>query len=245
MPATSLAEPVSPIAPAGGDQSAFLRQTMVDCQVRTFDVTDQRLLERMLEVPRESFLPASLAPVAYSDKVLRLAPTHPAGAERHLLPPLILARLIQGAQVTPNDHVLDIASGSGYSTALLAGLAHDVVALESEPEWAAFTRNAIAAHGLQTVSVVEGPLAEGVPAQAPFDLILINGAVEAQLETLFAQLQEGGRLLALTYEENDPTKRAGKAVRFEKIGGEISQRTLFDFSLPVLEAFARAEQFKF
>jgi len=245
MTATSLGEPSPSSNPALGDQSFLLRQTMVDCQVRTFDVTDQRLLQQMLDVPREDFLPASLGPLAYSDMVLNLVPSAPGAATRSLLPPLILARLLQEAGVRPDDRVLDVAPALGYSTALLAGLAKDVSALECESEWVAAMGGAFAAHGLKTVSVFQGPLAGGVASKAPFDLIVINGAVMAHLETLLDQLVDGGRLVAFHYERNDPTRRAGKAVRFEKIGGDISRRVLFDASLPVLDAFAEAERFTF
>ena len=108
-------------------QSALHRRTMVDCQIRTFDVTDQPLLARMLDVPREDFLPPELAPLAYSDTGLQLKS---GGERRTLLPLLVLARLIQGAGVRSADKVLDVGAATGYSSALLAGLAGRVVALE-------------------------------------------------------------------------------------------------------------------
>src|SRR4030081_2701192 len=101
-------------------QSALHRRTMVDCQIRTFDVTDQQLLARMLEVPREHFLPVELAPLAYSDIALQLKPTGPGGERRTLLPPLVLARLIQGAGVVSAGPVLDVGAAPGSSSALLA-----------------------------------------------------------------------------------------------------------------------------
>src|SRR5262249_41154702 len=113
-------------------RSAILRQTMVDRQIRTYDVTDQRILARMLEVPREQFLPADQAELAYSDPARLLNPAEAGKAGRWLLAPLVLARLIQGAQIKPTDNVLDIAAGTGYSSALLAGIAARVHALESE-----------------------------------------------------------------------------------------------------------------
>jgi len=225
-------------------QSEVLRRTMVDCQIRTFDVTDQLLLERLLAVPREIFLPAELAPLAYSDSNLLLRPGEP-GPARSLLPPLILARLIQGARVSATDQVLDIASGSGYSTALLAGLAGDVVAVESDKGLADSMRHSLDAAGLGQVRTFVGPLDQGAASEAPFDIIFINGGVEANLDKLFAQLKDGGRLLAIQHLARDTTGRAGKAVRFEKIGGEISSRVLFDASAPVIDAFRKAEQFTF
>ena len=220
------------------------RRTMVDCQIRTFDVTDRALIDRFLEVPRENFLPAELAPLAYSDMNLQLKP-EPADAAPHvLLAPLVLARLIQGAAVGPADRVLDLASGGGYSVAVLAGLAAYVVALESSQSACAVTRENLDAFGLSAVRTLAGPLDQGAPAAAPFDVILVNGAVETNLEELFAQLKPRGRLVAI-HRAAESAGRAGKAVRFERIGREISKRILFDASAPVLYAFRRKASFVF
>lgn len=226
-------------------QSAFLRQTMVDCQIRTFDVTDQKLLARMLEVPREQFLPVELAQLAYSDSALELKAAAPGEEGRTLLPPLILARLLQGAGVTPADNVLDIAPGTGYSTALLAGLAKRVVALESEHSLYQELRSNLADLEIANVQIVLGPLAVGAPDEGPFDVIFVHGTVEANLGALFAQLKDGGRLLAFNHFPGDPSGHAGKAVRYGKTGGASGSRVLFDASVPVLNAFQKDEQFIF
>jgi protein-L-isoaspartate(D-aspartate) O-methyltransferase len=230
-------------------QSALHRRTMVDCQIRTFDVTDQQLLARMLEVPREHFLPAELEQLAYSDIALQLKPAGPGEERRTLLPPLVLARLIQGAGVGSTDTVLDVGAATGYSSALLAGLAGRVVALESERSSYNALYNALRSNldsfGLAKVQTLQAPLAEGAPEEAPFDLIFINGAVEANLEALFAQLKDGGRLVAIKPLPGDPTGRAGKAVRYEKIDGGKGYRVLFDASAPVLDAFRQDAQFTF
>ena len=226
-------------------RSALHRRTMVDCQIRTFDVTDQPLLARMLEVPREHFLPGELAQLAYSDIALQLKPAGPGGERRTLLPPLVLARLIQGAGVVSTGTVLDVGAATGYSSALLAGLAGRVVALESERSLYNALRSNLDAFGLAKVQTILAPLAEGAPEEAPFDLIFINGAVEANLEALFAQLKDGGRLVALKRLPGDPAGRAGKAVRYEKIDGRKGCRVLFDASAPVLEAFRQDAQFTF
>lgn len=225
--------------------SAFLRRTMVDCQIRTFDVTDQTLLARLLEVPREEFLPEDLASLAYSDASLQVKTSEPGAKTRTLLPPLVLARLIQGADVLASDKVLDVAPGIGYSTALLAGLAGAVVSLESDPALLATTRANLDGFGLARVRTLLGPLAEGAPKEAPFDVIFVNGAVEANLDQLLAQLREGGRLVAIQRQPDDPTGGASKAVRYERIDGATGYRVLFDASAPVLDAFRKAEEFTF
>jgi protein-L-isoaspartate(D-aspartate) O-methyltransferase len=226
-------------------QSAHHRRTMVDCQIRTFDVTDQQLLARMLEVPREHFLPLELAPLAYSDIGLQLQPESPGGERRTLLPPLILARLIQGAGISSTDTVLDVAAATGYTSALLAGLSGRVVALESECSLCSELRLNLDDFGLANVQTILAPLAEGAPEEAPFDLIFVNGAVEANLDVLFEQLKDGGRLVAIKRLPGDLTGRAGKAVRYEKIGSAMGSRVLFDASAPVLEAFRKDERFTF
>jgi protein-L-isoaspartate(D-aspartate) O-methyltransferase len=225
--------------------SAVHRRTMVDCQIRTFDVTHPRVLECFLEVPREIFLPATSRDLAYSDKVLEIAAGPASTLTRQLLPPLVLARLIQGASVKPSDKILDLASGSGYSAALLAGLGGEVTVLESDIAFTSQIETNLRACNLRNAQVAIGRLAQGVAKHAPYDVIFVNGAVEANLESLFDQLREGGRLLAIQRFAGDPSGRASKAVRFEKNGGDISSRVLFDASAALLDEFKQAPQFVF
>jgi protein-L-isoaspartate(D-aspartate) O-methyltransferase len=225
--------------------TALFRRTMVDCQIKTFDVTDPALLARLLEIPRELFLPAELAPLAYSDAALQVRPGEAGKAARTLLPPLILARLIQGAEVLASDNVLDVASATGYSAALLAGLAGTVVALESDPALFKQTRSNLDAFGLTQVRLVLAPLAAGAPNEAPFDVIFVNGGVDANLTQLFAQLKEGGRLLAIQRLPDGQTGWASKAVRYEKVDGVTGYRILFDAWGPVLDEFRRGDRFTF
>jgi len=215
---------------------------MVDCQIRTFDVTDQRLLARLLEVPREAFLPAELSPLAYSDLSLTVSA---GGKPRALLSPLVLARLIQEAGVRSSDNVLDVGAATGYSSALLAGLAGRLTALESESGLHDAMRSNLDLLGLTQVQTVHGPLEDGAAKQAPFDLILIHGAVEAHLDQLFGQLKVGGRLLAFKPLAGDGSGQASKAVRYEKIEGGRGYRVLFDASAPLLDAFRQEAQFAF
>ena len=219
--------------------SATRRQTMVDCQVRTFDVTDQRVIARFLDVPRERCLPVEFRELAYSD----VGFTTPAG--RYLLPPLVLARLIQSARVRSSDRVLVVAAGAGYGSAVLAGLAADVTALEATPSLQAELRAGLAGAGVTGVLANVGALEEGVASGAPYDVIVVEGAVETNLEGLFAQLADGGRLVTIRRAALDPTGLAAKAMCYEKRGGEIGNRYLFDASAPVLTGFGSTPAFVF
>lgn len=236
MPAPHFAEPA---------ESEILRRTMVDCQIRTFDVTDRAVIGRFLDVPREKFLPADLVPFAYSDSALKLPAAGPNEAARQLLPPAVLARLIQAAAIRPTDKVLDVAGATGYSAAILAGLAAEVVALEAGPQRAAAMKTNLAAARITASRVVTGPLAEGAPAEAPFDVILVNGAVESHLDKLFQQLRSGGRLVTLVRKTVAPGYGASHAVRFESRSGHISSSLLFDADMPVLPEFRKEAEFVF
>jgi protein-L-isoaspartate(D-aspartate) O-methyltransferase len=224
--------------------SAAQRQTMVDCQIRTFDVTDQRLIARVLAVPRERFVPDGMRDLAYTDTGITI-PGGPDGAEpRYLLPPLILVRLIQGARVKATDRVLDVAGGYGYSAALLAGLAAEVHVLETGAGRCA--EIAARLQGIAAAPVVTHAGALGAPVSGgPFDVILVNGCVETDLEPLFANLAEGGRLVCIRRSSDDPTGRAAKALCYEKQNGDVGTRYLFAASAPVLPAFKAPPAFEF
>ena len=215
---------------------------MVDCQIRTFDVTDQRLIARLLAVPRERFMPDHLRDLSYSDVGFAAGESD---AGRYLLPPMVLARLIQGCRVRAGDRALDVAAGAGYSTALLAGLAREVVALEDDTVRCRDVAARLAGFGLGRLQVMERALNQGVAEAAPYDVILVNGAVEVGLDALFAQLGEGGRLAVIQRSPVDPTGRAAKALCFEKRNGEVGTRYLFDASASILPAFRRPPAFAF
>jgi protein-L-isoaspartate(D-aspartate) O-methyltransferase len=223
-----------------GKAAAALRRTMVERQLRPFDVSDVPLLERFLDVPRELFLPASQAAWAYSDLAVTLHGT--GGRERTLLPPLVLARLLQGGAPRAGERVLDIG-GAGYSAALLSGLVGEVVAVESDSALAARAREGLSALATSNVRLEVGPHQHGFAAAAPYDLIYVHGAVEAGLDALFAQLTPNGRLLAIV----TPEPGAGQhVVRFERIGGQPAGRvSLLSANAAVLEGFAKAPSFDF
>jgi protein-L-isoaspartate(D-aspartate) O-methyltransferase len=223
-----------------GQSAAELRRTMVDRQLRPFDVTDVPLLERFLNIPRELFLPAGQETLAYSD--LAVTVRGAGGHRRTLLPPLVLARLLQGGAPRPGQKAL-VIGGAGYSAAILSGLVGEVVALESDPELTARARDGLAAIGATNARVEIGPMEQGCPASGPFDLIYVEGGVETGLETLFAQLTPDGQLLAIV----TPEAGAGQqVVRYERQAGQPAGRiSLLSANAPVLEGFAKAPSFIF
>ena len=154
---------------------ASQRQTMVDCQIRTFDVTDQIVLDRFLAIPRESYVPGKLTLMAYSDAPLDIVSVE--GEVRSLLSPMVLARMVQGAGVKADDRILDVAGGAGYTAAILAGLGKSVVALESISSLSALAGHQLALAGLNATAVC-GPLDGRSGIDGIFDLIFVNGAVE-------------------------------------------------------------------
>lgn len=227
---------------AAGDR----RRMMVDGQIRTFDVTDQRVLEVFYRTPRETSLPASLIPLAYSDASLVLPPGTPGEDGRALMQPMFLAKLLQNATFTETDRVLVVAGASGYAAAIVAPLVAHVVSLDSDAQMTAMAEHYLDSLGLGTrAQAVTGSLADGYGAAAPYDRIIVHGAVEQGLAPLFAQLAPGGALLAMETRRNQATRRAGKAVRYDKLGEGMSQRTLFDATVPVLAAFRAPDAFVF
>ena len=211
-----------------------MRVKMVDGQVRTTDVTDAAILAAMLDVPREAFVPAGMKPLAYMDEDLAL------GEGRFLMRASPFARLVQLCGVRAGDLVLDVGCGRGYSSAVLARVAGFVVALESEAALAAEASAALAAIGCDNVSVVTGALPAGHAAQAPYDAIVIEGAVDAVSPALLDQLKEGGRLVAVVGEGN-----SARATLWVKEAGLVSSRPVFNAAVPALAAFRREPAFQF
>jgi protein-L-isoaspartate(D-aspartate) O-methyltransferase len=216
---------------------AAARRMMVDCQVRTSDVTDLRLIAAMMAVPRERFVPESKAELAYLDMDLPVTAAGP----RSLIKPMVLAKLIQAAEIAENDHVLDVACTTGYSAAVIAQFAGSVVALEQDPALAQAARDNLAALGASNATVVTGPLVEGWPAGAPYDVILVGGAAEVLPEALSRQLKDGGRLVGVF-----GRAPVSKAMLYHRRGdGEASGRPIFDAAAPPLPGFAEPPAFVF
>lgn len=228
-------------APRTAWPNTDLRRMMVDCQVRPFDVTDQAIIAALLAVPREKFVGAENMDVAYCDAALTVQGST---ERRKLLAPMVLARLLQAADLTPDCRVLDVAGANGYSAAVIARLAGSVVALESD---ANFTRQAkiqFAEQGISNATAVTGALDAGASGEPPFDVILVNGAVEQGLETLLSRLAPGGRLLAIRRAPGEPGL-AAKATRYEAIAGKIGMRSLFAGAATTLAPFATRPAFAF
>lgn len=208
------------------------RRMMVDTQVRPSDVTRFPIIEAMLHVPREAFVPAALREVAYAGENLDI------GGGRVMLDPRTLAKMIDLADIQRGDVVLDVACGLGYSTAVLARLAEVVVAVEDDAGRADAAQGNLADQGVDNAAVMTGPLPAGAAKSAPYDAILIGGAVEEVPEVLMAQLREGGRIVAIFAEDGVGAVRLGL-----KTDGRVSWRFGFNAGAPVLAGFARARAF--
>jgi protein-L-isoaspartate(D-aspartate) O-methyltransferase len=215
---------------------ARARLNMIEGQLRPNRVTDPALLAAMAEVPREAFLPPALRPLAYIDEDIPLA------GGRALMEPMVFARLVQEARVRAGSKVLVVAAGAGYGAAVLARMGARVVALEA-PGPAAEALRASPAAGAAGVVIAIGPLAEGWAAEAPYDVVLIEGAVEEIPPALPGQLAEGGRLV--TVRASGRPGVLGRAVRLLRLAGTVTEVPLFDAGTPLLPEFRRAPAFVF
>ncbi len=227
-------------AAGSAEDFAGLRRTAIECQIRPFGVTDQHILGSFLEIPREKFVPAGFEPVAYADIEL----IHPlAGRKggRAMLQPLVLARLMQAADVGPADRVLDVAGATGYTAAVLSGFAGSVVALESDEALSKAAAANFEALGLSSAQAVCGPLADGCAAKGPFDVIVVNGAAEQGMDRLIAQLAQGGRMVLL----KPHATSASRAFVYRKDGDAVSERALFEAAGKAIPEFAAPPAFVF
>ncbi|MBA5776457.1 protein-L-isoaspartate O-methyltransferase [Stappia sp. F7233] len=213
------------------------RTRMVDNQLRTNDVTDLRILDAMGSVPRERFVPAAKRAVAYIDQ--DLAVREGAGG-RYLLKPHILGRLIQLAEIAPEDVVLVVGCSTGYSVAVAARLAQSVVGLEEDGELVEEASSTLVELGIENGAVIQGTLSEGCASEGPYDVILIDGAVEELPTALTRQLKDGGRLVAV-----QGTGGAGAAYIHTRSGDTVSGRFAFNAAARLLPGFARPKAFVF
>lgn len=211
---------------------ATRRTMMVDTQVRPNDVTKFPVIEAMLAVPMEDFVPASRRAVAYSGENLDL------GHGRVLLEPRTLGKMIDMLDLQPGDLVLDLACGYGYSAAVVARMVQAVVAIEEEPGMAAEAERRLSEAGVFNVAVLNAPLSQGAAKQGPYDAILIGGGVEEVPEAVLEQLKEGGRIVALFLEGALGVVRIG-----HRLHGRVNWRYGFNAQAPLLPGFERERGF--
>lgn len=209
---------------------------MVECQIRPNRVTSEALIAALRAVPRETFLPRHLQSIAYVDDDIAL------GGGRFMMDPAVLARLMQEAEITENDVVLDIGCANGYSAAVLGHVAGTVVALESDKTMAEEADKLLREMAVCNVAVIhQEQLTEGYAKQGPYNVIVLAGAVSSIPENITQQLAEGGRLVTVV------TGRGvvGEAVIVTRTGEHFSTRKLFDAATPVLSGFEQPKSFVF
>lgn len=216
------------------------RMNMVESQVRPSDITDRRIIRAMLEIPRESFVPAASRSLAYIDADLPLPhAAHARDRERRaLLAPRTLAKLIQLAAIEPGDAVLDVGAMTGYASAVMARIAGTVMALECDAALARDATRSLSQLACDNVTVTTGELTAGAPQDAPYDAILVEGAVEEVPQALLDQLKDEGRLVAVV-----ARGALGRATVWHRLGGTFSGREAFDATAPRLASFARPSAF--
>jgi protein-L-isoaspartate(D-aspartate) O-methyltransferase len=214
------------------------RRNMVDCQVRPSDVTDIRIINAMLALPREAFVPEEQRALAYLD--LDLDVSQKGATKRYLIKPMVIAKMIQAAEIKSTDSVLVVGCATGYTAALAAKLAGRVTATESDPALAAKASSVLATLGLDRVTVVTAAASAGAPAHAPYDVIVLEGATEVVPDQLYRQLADEGRLVGVF-----ATSRPQRAVLVTHSHSDFGDRPLFDASAPVLPGFERHAAFVF
>ena len=221
------------------DLASTARQKMVDGQVRTSDVTDIRILDAMLALPREEFVPDAKRALAYLDLDLDVSAS--GAVKRFLIKPALTAKLLQAAELTDSDQVLIVGAATGYAAALAAKLAWKVTAIESDPALSAKATEILGKLGLGgNVTVRTAEAAAGDPAAAPFNTIILNGATEVLPKALFEQLKDGGRLLGVF-----AVNRPSRAAIVTRSHGDFGHRILFDAAAPVLPGLERLPAFVF
>ena len=212
------------------------RANMVEKQIRPNQVTDRRIFDAMLDVPRETFVPDAKRGIAYIEDLLEVRPG------RFLLAPMVFARLMQEARIRSEDRILDVGCLTGYSSAVLARIGRHVTAIDCDSDLVEEARKRLAGPRADNIEVraVED-LRAGYPESGPYDVILCEGSVDLVPESLRAQLADGGRLMAIV----SRSASLGEAMLFERAGEVVSGRVLFEATVPRLPGFAREQGFVF
>ena len=211
---------------------ATRRVMMVDTQVRPSDVTKFPIIDAMLQVPREVYVPRGLQEAAYVGENVQIAP------DRVVLEARTLAKMLDALDIQPAEMVLDLGCGLGYSAAVIARLADTVVAVEEDADLAAEAQRVLSQEGVDNAVVVAGPLAAGAPKHGPYDVITVEGGVETLPEALLAQLKDGGRIAAIFVDGALGTVKTGV-----KQDGRVVWRFAFNAAAPLLPGFERARGF--
>jgi len=215
------------------------RRNMVESQVRPSEISDRRIPRAMESIEREKFLPEALQSLAYLDRSLTL-PGRAGSIARSEHAPRILAKLMQAANIQATDVILDVGSASGWSSALLAQIGETVVALECDRDLADRASAMLSQQAIDNVAVVVGPLAEGYPKAGPYDVIVLQGATADAPQTLFEQLKDGGRLVAVVRGSG-----LGQACCWQRHGTTLAKRICFDANADFLPGFEPVEAFTF
>ncbi|MBT3558303.1 MAG: protein-L-isoaspartate O-methyltransferase [Rhodospirillales bacterium] len=216
---------------------AKARRHMVDSQILPNRVTDPRIIAAMESLPREAFVPEDRKGVAYVDEAI------PVGNGRHLMEPMVVARLLQTAEPNEDDVALVVGSATGYTAAVLAKMISAVVVVESDAGLVAQASSTLSELGIDNVAVMEGALSEGYPKQAPYDLIIFDGAVAEVPQSIQDQLAEGGRLVAVVGGLSHGM--LGSAVVMSNFHGAVSARAVFEAGTPPLPGFTADQAFSF
>ena len=214
------------------------RQKMVDGQVRPSDVTDIRIIDAMLAVPREAFVPPLQRAMAYLD--IDLDVSAGLSAKRYLIKPVVTAKMLQAAEIRDTDNVLVVGCATGYSAAIVAKLAAKVTATEADAALAGKAQDVLALVGCPNVTVRAAAAAEGDAANAPYDVIVLNGATEVTPIGLYRQLKDGGRLVGVF-----AMMQPQRATVVTNSHGDFGTRALFDAAVPVLPGLGRLPAFIF
>jgi len=210
------------------------RIAMVDTQVRTNDVHERRLIHAIRAVPREAFAPDGFGGLAYAEPAIKTGP------DRWMWSPRDFSKLANALDISEEDRVLDIAPGTGYSSAVLARMAASVIALESDAVAAETLKTSLETAGVSGVEIKSGDLKAGFPGAGPYDVIWVNGSVEVVPEAWLNQLAEGGRLGVVVRDGG-----IGRATIYTRSGGRSAARTPFEASVAPLPGFERAAEFRF
>lgn len=210
------------------------RTAMVDTQVRPSDVTKFPIIDAMLRIPRENFVPAGLKEAAYVGENLDI------GNGRFILEPRTFSKMLDALNIQPDEMVLDLGCGLGYSSAVIAHLADAVVAVEADGDVAAEAQKLLVENSVDNAAVVAEPFAKGAAKHGPYDVIVVEGAVEEIPADLLSQLKEGGRIAAIFQQDALGVCRVG-----HKIDGTMTWRDTFNASAPVLDGFEEVAAFVF